>query len=587
MTGINTYTGGTIIGGGTLQLGNGGTSGSVLGNIVDNGILAFNRSDSFTFSGVISGSGIVQQNGTGTTVLLGANTYAGGTNLNGGVLSISQDANLGTPPGAPAANHLTFNAGRLQATASFTLNPNRGITLNGGGGTFEITGANLLAYGGAITGAGNLTKVGTGTLTLAGNNTYLGSTLVSAGILQAGSATAFSANSAFTVNSQLDLNGFSNTIGSLAGNGIVTNNGGASATLAVGNDNTNTAFSGSLQDGTSTLGLTKVGTGTLTLAGNNTYLGTTLVSAGALQAGSATAFSANSAFTVNSQLDLNGFSNTIGSLAGNGIVTNNGGASATLAVGNDNTNTAFSGSLQDGTSTLGLTKVGTGTLTLAGNNTYLGTTLVSAGILQAGSGTAFSASSAFTVNSQLDLNGFSNTVGSLAGNGIVTNNGGASATLAVGNDNTNTAFSGSLQDGTSTLGLTKVGTGTLTLAGNNTYLGTTLVSAGALQAGSATAFSANSAFTVNSQLDLNGFSNTIGSLAGNGIVTNNGGASATLAVGNDNTNTAFSGSLQDGTSTLGLTKVGTGTLTLAGNNTYLGNDIGECRDLAGWLGDRV
>ena len=539
LTGINTYTGGTIIGGGTLQLGNGGTSGSVLGNIVDNGILAFNRSDSFTFSGVISGSGIVQQNGTGTTVLLGANTYAGGTNLNGGVLSISQDANLGTPPGAPAANHLTFNAGRLQATASFTLNPNRGITLNGGGGTFEITGANLLAYGGAITGAGNLTKVGTGTLTLAGNNTYLGSTLVSAGILQAGSATAFSANSAFTVNSQLDLNGFSNTIGSLAGNGIVTNNGGASATLAVGNDNTNTAFSGSLQDGTSTLGLTKVGTGTLTLAGNDTYLGTTLVSAGALQAGSATAFSANSAFTVNSQLDLNGFSNTIGSLAGNGIVTNNGGASATLAVGNDNTNTAFSGSLQDGTSTLGLTKVGTGTLTLAGNNTYLGTTLVSAGILQAGSGTAFSASSAFTVNSQLDLNGFSNTVGSLAGNGIVTNNGGASATLAVGNDNTNTAFSGSLQDGTSTLGLTKVGTGTLTLTGENTYTGETTINDGTLQLG-------------------NG--GTTGSITGN--VANNG-----ILAFNRSDFITFDG-LISGTGS--LAKLGSGTLTLSNSNIYSG-----------------
>ena len=84
---------------------------------------------------------------------------------------------------------------------------------------------------------------------------------------------------------------------------------------------------------------------------------------------------------MNSQLDLNGFSNTIGSLAGDGIVTNNGGTLATLAIGNDNTNTTFSGSLRDGTSTLGLTKVGTGTLTLAGANTYMGGTTISGGTI--------------------------------------------------------------------------------------------------------------------------------------------------------------------------------------------------------------
>ena len=188
LTGTNTYTGGTIINGGTLQLGNGGTSGSVVGNIIDNGILAFNRSDSFAFTGVISGSGIVQQNGTGTTVLAGANTYGGATTVN-------------------------------------------------------------------------------------------------AGVLRAGSPTGLSANSAFTVNGQLDVNGFSNTIGSLAGNGIVANNGSALATLAIGNDNTNSVFGGSLQNGTSALGITKIGTGTLILTGTNTYTGGTIINGGTLQLG--------------------------------------------------------------------------------------------------------------------------------------------------------------------------------------------------------------------------------------------------------------------------------------------------------------
>ena len=69
LNGDNTYTGGTTISAGTLQLGNGGTSGSILGDVVDNGTFAINRSDTFTFSGVISGAGAFQQLGTGTTIL--------------------------------------------------------------------------------------------------------------------------------------------------------------------------------------------------------------------------------------------------------------------------------------------------------------------------------------------------------------------------------------------------------------------------------------------------------------------------------------------------------------------------------------
>ena len=68
--------GGTIISAGRLQLGNGGTSGSITGNVVNNGIFAVNRSDAYVFGGVISGTGTFQQNGTGTTTLTAANTYA-------------------------------------------------------------------------------------------------------------------------------------------------------------------------------------------------------------------------------------------------------------------------------------------------------------------------------------------------------------------------------------------------------------------------------------------------------------------------------------------------------------------------------
>ena len=56
-TGSNTYTGGTTINGATLQLGNGGASGSIVGDVVDNGTLVINRSDPFTFGSAISGTG--------------------------------------------------------------------------------------------------------------------------------------------------------------------------------------------------------------------------------------------------------------------------------------------------------------------------------------------------------------------------------------------------------------------------------------------------------------------------------------------------------------------------------------------------
>ena len=88
LTGNNTYTGGTTISSGTLQIGAGGSAGSIAGNVADNGILAFDRSDPVTFSGVISGTGGVQNLGGGTLTLTANNTYSGGTVLDNGTAAI-------------------------------------------------------------------------------------------------------------------------------------------------------------------------------------------------------------------------------------------------------------------------------------------------------------------------------------------------------------------------------------------------------------------------------------------------------------------------------------------------------------------
>ena len=202
---------------------------------------------------------------------------------------------------------------------------------------------------------------GTGTGNLTGNNTYTGSTTVSAGTLKAGSLTAFSPNSEFTVNSILDLNGFDNTIGSLSGKGVVLNNGvgvgagPAPAALTVGNDNSSSTFEGVLEDGASTLQLIKSGAGTLTLTGDSSYTGGTIISAGTLQLGNG------------------GTSGSIlGDVADNGIL-----------VFDRSDTTTFAGDI----SGLGsVTQIGTGTTILTGTNTYTGGTTISAGTLQLGNG---------------------------------------------------------------------------------------------------------------------------------------------------------------------------------------------------------
>ena len=88
LAGDNTYTGTTTIAAGTLQLGNGGTTGSVVGDIVNNAALVFNRSDALTYGGVVSGAGTLTKPGTGTLTLTGTNTYTGGTTITAGTLQL-------------------------------------------------------------------------------------------------------------------------------------------------------------------------------------------------------------------------------------------------------------------------------------------------------------------------------------------------------------------------------------------------------------------------------------------------------------------------------------------------------------------
>ncbi|GLK88593.1 hypothetical protein GCM10017655_16550 [Pseudomonas turukhanskensis] len=154
LTGNAAHTGGTRISGGKLQIGNGGSSGSLMGDVLNNGELFFNRSDTTTFNGTVSGTGSVQQIGTGTTVLTADNTYTGGTTISLGTLQLGDGGSTGSLVGDVLNNsQLTFNR------------------------------AGVMTLDGVISGTGSLTQSGIGVTRLLGNNSYAGTTTVDAGSL--------------------------------------------------------------------------------------------------------------------------------------------------------------------------------------------------------------------------------------------------------------------------------------------------------------------------------------------------------------------------------------------------------------------
>ena len=112
------------------------------------GTLTVGDATSTTFAGIISETGALVKEGTGTLTLSGVNTFTGTTTINDGSLSISADSGLGTAPGAPTPGHLIFDGGTLNNSATFTLDSNRGIDLQAGGGTFVTDFGTTLTYGG-------------------------------------------------------------------------------------------------------------------------------------------------------------------------------------------------------------------------------------------------------------------------------------------------------------------------------------------------------------------------------------------------------------------------------------------------------
>jgi fibronectin-binding autotransporter adhesin len=512
-----------------------------------------------TWSGEIWGTAGLHLTGGGAlTVSNSINSYSGGTVVTGGstvlVTADAQGADSALGSGGLTLGD-AVSSGTLGLAAGASLVTTRAIRLEAGGGRFDTGAGSVLELGEVVSGPGSLTKIGAGTLFVAVATSHTGGTTIDAGTLRAGLTDVFPTTSLSIAGSAtFDLNGFDQTLGSLAGAGEVLL---GSAALTTGGNDASTAFSGGISG---TGGLVKDGAGMLTLTGANSYTGGTTVSGGIL---SGTTTSLQGAIVNHARVTFSqGFDGTYaGGMSGSGSLTKDGAGTLTLTGANSYTGgtTITGGTLVGNTASLQgnilnhgailfnqgaagtysgvisgtgtFSKSGAGTLTLAASSTFTGTAAIEAGTLRAGATNVFGPSTPVSVASgaTFDLNGFNQSIGTLWGGGNVAL---GSATLTTGSDDGSALLSGVISG---TGGLVKDGAGMLTLTGANSYTGGTTVSGGIL-------------------------SGTTTSLQGH-IVNN---ARVTFSQG-------FDGTYAGGMSGTGsLTKDGAGTLTLTGANSYTG-----------------
>ncbi len=339
-----------------------------------------------TINSVLTGNTQLTKTDLGTLILQGNNSYTGGTAINGGVLQIASNTNLGDTTGG-----MSFNGGTLRTTADFTID--RATSLGSGGGTIDTLGATTLDYDGVVSGDGGLTKIGTGTLVFNGDNTYAGGTAINGGAVQISSDANMGAASG-----PLGIDG-----GTLHSTGNISMN--RATTIGAGNATIETDAGTTLtQQGniTGAGALTKTGDGALVLTGTGTYTGGTTITSGLLQLGDG---------------------GTSGSIVGD--VSNNG----TLAF---NRSDAFV--FDDVISGTGnVRQIGTGLTVLNKQSAYSGATSVVAGTLAAGGVNYFSSNSDFTVaqSGTLALNDLNQSLKSLDNSGSVDLGPKAGTTLTV------------------------------------------------------------------------------------------------------------------------------------------------------------
>jgi autotransporter-associated beta strand protein len=305
-----------------------------------------------TISSVISGAISLIKNGTGTLTLTVDNTYSGGTTINDGTLEIITATGLGSGTATISGGALTINFGATDFTFANSL---------AGSGAVNLTAANV---------AGLLTTPffkptsisgfnGTVTIDTGFNNVYYQ--------INPNTGSTFNGSVAKWIVNNPNANSFVYTAATLVGFGELSGNGrvscaNANSTLEVGALGTSSTFSGILLNNpfSGILAFSKVGSGTLTLSGNNTYTGATTIVGGVLEIASTGLLGGGT------------YTGTIAISTGTGFFFGS------------NSNQILNGVISgNGT----ISKNGTGTLTTNAVNTYTGGTTVNSGTLQIGNGT--------------------------------------------------------------------------------------------------------------------------------------------------------------------------------------------------------
>lgn len=663
----------TLNGGGILQAIAGGQTLANAFVLTGTGTLRQLAAATQTLTGVVSGSGTLSKTDAGVLVLSGANTFTGQTQVNGGTLSVAtlNSVNGGTPLlassglGAPttiAAGTITLGSGTSAGgliytgsgettdrvldfagtTAAATLTQSgTGLLKFTSAPTVSGAGSKTLTLAGSTAGTGEIaggivdnsatnltsvTKSGTGTWTLSGTNTYTGVTTISGGTL------AFSRQTTGWTTANLVVNS-GGTLGlSVGGPGEFTladvatldalgsATGGLKTGAFLGLDTTNQpggilTYSGILANaGTSTAtGLAKLGAGTLVLTGANTYTGGTRIDGGTLSVANTGFLPATGTVTVNSAgtLAVSGanasHANTI-SGAGRITVTTSTGSIATALSGNLG---GFTGTIEVAPATSGGKLTLTQTVTASQSNTPPAAATIKVLKNADGSGGTLYLNNAFTYASAIQLYG--GTTGETLGqlrlenctvSGAVT----LKATTSLGTNSGTGTISGVISDEGNGFGFTKLGVGTTTLTGANTFSGAIAIPAGFLKANSfnnvagGTASSGLGApatvasgtislgdLTVAGGLSYGGTGQTtdrvinLAGTTGAGILDHagtgllkftsdlsvTGAGSKALTLQGSGTG-EFAGAIVNGSSPTGLVKTGGGTWTLSGTNTYTG-----------------
>ncbi|MFN7339565.1 MAG: beta strand repeat-containing protein [Opitutia bacterium] len=643
--------------------------------------LAFTRTDTHTVANKITGSGTLYIGGSATAlagtatqvvVLTGDNTFTGATRIASGTLSVSSLNKVALPDASSALGRPTtvadgtigIGSAAVAATLRYTggaYTTDRVLNLAGttGGATLDLVGSTgLLKFTSALTATGAgiktltlagdigtqgeiagaivnnsstnttaLAKTGAGTWTISGANTYSGTTTVSGGTLRLGANDVLPGAVTVAAGATLDLNGFSDTVGTftlagtLLGTGTLTSSVAANVTpgFDITVDTGSTQTIGAILAGSSNL--RKNGAGTLVLTGANTLGSAFIVTAGWLEV-------ADVADTGSSNLGILGGAGTAPRLSivgGNFRYTGTGSQSTTRQLWIDQQAatievTQATGSLtftpSGGTRSQAFTKTGSGTLVLnavfsgsasitadggtlvlGAANTHSGATTVSAGTLRLAASSAVGTSSTLTLSGgsvafddSVVANAF--TAGGLAGtaNLALQNTAATAVALTVGNASS-TSYSGNLSGAGA---LVKTGSGTLTLSGANTHASTAVnqgtlsfsstssLGSGTVSLGSAAAAGAltytGAAGDVANNIDLAGTTNggsltqsgTSGNVRFTGSLTATGAGAKSLTLGGTTAGTGeLSGLIADGDSAVvRIIKIGSGTWTLsnAGNS---------------------